>query len=162
LTFDVTVLYRDARGDRQYEDSMQLDLSMFKGPLYIAQKGFRDLVEEIEKVRGCADSMVKNTAAIAEELRAGIHLGSYEFHVVTEARKQTLFSKLVELQSAWTYIYRGSSEPYFKLDEVQARCLSLAREIANLASACYDLDDESPAHILQIASRMGDLGRFTL
>ena len=50
LTFDVTVSYDDVKEGKEYKESMQSDLSMFKGRQYIVRKGVHDLAKEIEKL----------------------------------------------------------------------------------------------------------------
>jgi len=51
VVFDVAISYADATEDRKYESTIRLDLSAYKELRFLGEKGMRELVEEIGRLR---------------------------------------------------------------------------------------------------------------
>jgi len=158
--FEVSISYFNAQGSTFFDDPpIKLDLSVYKGMHYIRQKDFNDLVKEVGNISKYSQDMVSKLERVAKALQNGLHIDTYEFRVIGAVDKETILSKLTEVQNVWTAWYRDSTEQFLTPRKLQPKLESLGYQIVNVVAGCADLADEDKTQLLEIASKVTALSR---
>jgi len=167
LTYKVKVFYSGGLRSDIRVIEQTIDLSAFKGRMYITEKGMDDVAKGVGELAKQSRNIAQQLEEVVDRLSGGIWLKNSDFLIAglqlqPEVWRSILRAKLIEFKMLWTSVYGGEDRKLVGsfLTDLRSKSIIMGAQILTLASnAPANLPSELVDRLVEIAVKLSELGR---
>jgi hypothetical protein len=166
LSYKVRISYSGGLRDDLRGYDQLLDLGAFKGLSDIDQKGFNDLVKQVEDLAKNQAETNKILHNLVRSIEKGLWLRNQDFIVRDGGLKNStwpfqILAKLNEFRDTWLSMKESEENINLPSSGIQAKCLLINEQVlALLANRPADTSKHISAELRIIAAKIAELGRM--
>jgi len=167
LTYKVKISYSGGLRLDTRNIEQVMDLSAFKGLIFLNEKGMHELVKEVEKLVKHNDNIRQELKKVANNLADGVWLKNPDFLITglqlePELWNSGALTKLIEFKTLWTSVYGGEHEKLVDpfLADLKNKSVIIGSQLLIIASSApSNVPSELVDRLVEIAVKLSELGR---
>ena len=166
LSYKVRISYSGGLRDQFRSYEQMLDLGAFKGLSDIDQKGFNDLVKQVQDLAKNQGETSKALQSLSRSIEKGIWLKNQDF-IIRDVGSQNnswpfqVFAKLNEFRDIWVSMKESEEEINLPSSGIHIKCLLINEQLlALMSNRPADTSKDIITELRTIAAKIAELGRM--